>query len=279
MKPQYRWPWVLVLGAGLFIALDFLLRSTGNGNFLPALLFVGAFLIPLTMVVYFYEHIRDRDISRPMLMNSFIVGGGLGLIAAGVVEYSTLAALNIPSLVAVGFIEESAKLIFPLIVYAMWRDRHEADGLIFGVAVGMGFAALETTGYGITALRETGGDIGALEQLLVVRGILSPAGHAAWTGLVCATLWRERERAGRPVLNAAVAGFFLLAVLLHFLWNVVNTVNVPAGLEWVLFIGLAIVAGVSLGLLIWRYREARRDLARLAAEPPPPPVASIDTPA
>jgi hypothetical protein len=31
----------------------------------------------------------------------------------------------------------------------------------------------------------SGGNVGAAEQTLFIRGLLSPAGHAAWTGLTC----------------------------------------------------------------------------------------------
>ncbi len=271
---KQRWLQVLAGGIALFIAADVLLRVTGSTGFQTLMLFIGSFLVPITFVTYFYGHIRDRDISVPMLANSFVVGGLIGLIAAASIEFSTLKTLNVGALAAVGFIEESAKLIFPLIVYAMWRDRHEADGLLFGVAVGMGFAALETVGYGTTTISQNPGNVDALQNLLVLRGVLSPAGHAAWTGLVCATLWRERERAGSAVLNIKVIAFYLLAVLLHFSWDVVNTENINAV---VAIIGALAIAILSLGLLIWRYREARRDLVRLAEEqksnqPPPATV-------
>jgi protease PrsW len=269
------WLGFLVVGAALLVVFDLLLRSTGSQGYIAPVLLIGAYLVPITLVVFFYEHIHDRDISRAMLLNSFLVGGGIGLLAAAAVEFSSLNGLGVGQLAAVAVIEEGVKLIFPLIVYAMWRDRHEADGLIFGVAVGMGFAALETTGYGLQALVQNHGGVSSLEQVLIIRGVLSPAGHAAWTGLVCATLWRERERAGRPVFNLAVIGFFVLVVGLHFLWDVLNTVKMPAPLA---LAGMVIVAGVSVGFLIARFREARRDLLRFASQPPPRPVSVANTP-
>jgi RsiW-degrading membrane proteinase PrsW (M82 family) len=50
----------------------------------------------------------------------------------------------------------------------------------------MGFAAFEPMGYALTVLIATQGQIHALEQVLFTRNLLSRAGHAAWTGLVCA---------------------------------------------------------------------------------------------
>ena len=252
-----RWLIVLIVGLILFAMLDLTMRSSGDQNLLPALLFVGAFTVPISLVVYFYEHIRDRDISKALLTVCFGVGGALGLTAAGFIEFSTLRTLNLSALVAVGFIEEASKLIFPAFMYMLWRDRHEADGLLFGVAAGMGFAALETIGYGLLAFTQSHGSLGPVEQTLLLRGLLSPAGHVAWTGLICAVLWRERQKAGHAVINLSVVVAFLLAVALHASWDVVNTVNTPAVVSYG---GMALMALLSLTFLILRYREARRNL-------------------
>ncbi|MHC4184167.1 MAG: PrsW family intramembrane metalloprotease, partial [Planctomycetota bacterium] len=219
------------------------------------------FVVPVAFVTYFYEHVRHRDISLPVLTSSFIVGGVLGLIAAGILEYRTLQGLGILGLFGVGLIEESVKLIFPVIMYLGWRYRHEADGLLFGIAAGMGFAALETMGYGLVSFIQSRGDISILQQVLLIRGFLSPAGHAAWTGFVCAVLWREREKKGHIVVNFAVVGAFILAIVLHSFWNIVNGLG---GQTVILFsvqiVGGIAIAVVSLTLVIRRYREARNSL-------------------
>lgn len=82
---------------------------------------------------------------------------------------------------------------------------------------------------------------------------MSPAGHAAWTGLVCAVLWRERLKAGRAVLNWRVVAAFLTEVVLHALWDAFNSLQGAIAL-----LGLG-VALASLILLVGRVREA--DLA------------------
>ena len=174
-------------------------------------------------------------------------------------EYRTLQTLNIPGLFAVSLIEEGVKLAFPIAVYIGWRYRHEADGLLFGVAAGMGFAALETMGYGLVAFFRSNGDFNILQQVLILRGFLSPAGHAAWTGYVCAMLWRERERKGHVVINGTVILAFFVAVLLHTLWNIVNNLGGPAATQLtIVIIGNIAVAGVSLILVLRRFFEARK---------------------
>ena len=124
----------------------------------------------------------------------------------------------------------------------------------------MGYAALETMGYGFMSLLQSGGNLAMLDEVLLARGLTSPAGHAAWTGLVCAVLWRERLRAGHAVLNGKVVGAFATAVVLHTLWD---TFNLLRGATFVSSLSLELlsllVAVVSLMLLIGRVREASKE--------------------
>ncbi len=253
-------PWLQIFLAGilLFIATEQGLRITGNPNFFPTIILLGSFVVPTAFVTYFYEHVRHREISIPLLTTCFLVGGVLGLIAAGFLEYGTLHSLSIPGLFVVGLIEESVKLIFPIIMYLGWRYRHEADGLLFGIAAGMGFAALETMGYGLVSFIQSRGDINILQQVLIVRGFLSPAGHAAWTGFVCAVLWRERERKGHFVINWNIVGAFILAIVFHALWDIINTIGGQTAPQIIVISGNVVIAAISLTLVIRRYREAKR---------------------
>ncbi len=261
MKFFKPWLQILIVGIVLFIASEQALRVTGNLNFFPTVLLLGAFIVPVTFVAFFYEHVRHREISLVLLTTCFFVGGAIGLIAAGFLEYGTLRGFSVFSLVGIGVIEEAVKLIFPVAMYVVWRYRHEADGLLFGIAAGMGFAALETMGYGLITFFDSGGDITVLEQVLLLRGFLSPAGHAAWTGFIAAILWRERERHGRVVVNWHVIGAFLLAVVLHILWNTVNSFDTQTAAQFaILAVANLVVAGFSLTLVIRRYLEAKKSI-------------------
>jgi len=260
-----RWFQILIGGLLLFAITEFALRVTGNPNFIPTALLLGAFAIPVAFVVYFYE--RERSIDRkfhgetPLVASAscFFVGGIVGVVAAGLVEYETLTRLGPLSLFGVGLIEEAAKLMFPVILFFRSRYKSEADGLLFGVASGMGFAALETMGYGLVTLIKSQGNIGLLEDILLVRGVLSPAGHAAWTGLVCAVMWRERIKKAHFVLNFAVIGTFIVAVALHAMWDIVNSLGGPTVTQLIIVIaGNLAIATISLVLLFKRLRESTR---------------------
>ena len=253
------WAKLLVAGILLFSATLTASHLTGNPNLFPTLLLVGAFTIPVAFVVFVYEHEVHEEVPMTCLATCFLAGGAIGVIFAGVIEFETLRSASIIGLLLVGLIEESCKLILPMFQYFRGQYRHQADGLLFGVAAGMGFAALETMGYGMTAAIESGGDIASVSQILLIRGLLSPAGHAAWTGLITAVMWRERERHSRGLLSPPVLLAFAGAILLHFLWDFVNSM---AGTTLASFIiatvGLLIISVLSLTLLVRRIREAKR---------------------
>jgi len=168
----YRWTWVLVGGLGLFLVADQLIKLTGGANFLPLLVVLGAFIMPVTFVVFIYERLPLANKNIRWVLASFFVGGIIGLIMAGLLEYATVSNLNLSGLFVVGVIEEAAKLIFPMLLFWGGGFRAEANGVLFGVAAGMGFAALETMGYGVVSLIQSQGDINILEQVLLFRGLV-----------------------------------------------------------------------------------------------------------
>lgn len=260
------WFQILIGGIVLFYVLNRVLQTTQNPNFIPALLVLGALLVPVVLVLWVYEHPLPETLPPSVVVWNFLWGGALGVIVAGTLEYDTYRALGFLPLLAVGVIEESAKLLVPLLFFLRWRYRSEIAGLLFGLASGMGFAALETLGYGFTALIASRGNVGFAEFVLLVRGFLSPAGHAALTALVTATLWRERARRGHVGLTRAALSVFLLAVALHTLWDTFQIMSKVTFIDWLgLELLSASIALLSVALLVQRYREARRQAVAAAS--------------
>jgi protease PrsW len=254
-----RWFQIFISGVLLLFLVELTLVATGDPNYVPSAILLGAFLVPVTFVTYLYERLPHWDVPLPAVAICFIWGGVLGTVVAGNLEYDVMRTLGFLPKLGIGVIEESAKLILPLVFYFLGRYRSEAAGIVLGVATAAGFAGLETMGYGFVTLLQSKGNLGLLDEVLLVRGLTSPAGHIAWTGLVCAVLWRERLKAGHATFNWRVGGAFLTAVILHASWDTVASIKSSTfvGFLSIVLVSL-LIALVSLTLLIRRVREARR---------------------
>ena len=256
---KQRWFAILATGLILFFISEQILKSTNNPNLVPTVILLGALSIPAAFVAFFYKYERKQDKvehTKPpfeAMTLCFVVGGLVGTMAAGFLEYQFIHKASISSLFLVSVIEETAKMVFPVILYIFASYKSESDGLLFGVASGMGFAALETMGYGFTALMSSQGNVGALEQTLLFRGLLSPLGHAAWTGIVCAALWYGRQKTGK-LFNFNFVLPFIAVIVLHALWDIAS---LPASIA-VTYLGYVFIGGFSLTLLILRLRQSQR---------------------
>ena len=257
-----RWCWlvVLVVGVILYEALRRVVIDTSNPNLLPALILIGAGVVPAAFVAFIAGRRLVFAVHGGLVAVTAVLGGVIGVTTAGLLEFRTLQRLGVLPLFGVGLIEEAAKLIVPLIiVLVLRRDRHPADGLLIGVASGAGFAVLETMGFAFVVLVQSRGDLGVVQAVLFERGVLSPAAHMAWTGLSAAALWHAAIQHWRPRALAWFGVVFLVAVALHTAWDSAPTIWVDG-----------IVAAVSLVLLWW---TAHRLAAPHRRERPQVPVA------
>ena len=253
------WFQTALVGVILFVMTDVALQYTQNPNYLPSLIMLGAFVVPVAFFAYFYrqETLLDRDIhahiSLIMAAIVFLVGGLVATVFAGLLENLIPFKSNWAIFLSVGGIEETVKLIFPVAIFLIFtRYRSEVDGLVFGIASGIGFAALETMGYGLTTLMTPNATFVDLEQVLVARGLLAPLGHAAWTGLVCGAIWHNQGQKGKLIYTAI--GAFVLAVVLHFLWDIAA----DSGIILVSFPAYIIIGGIGLFFVFRHLHHARR---------------------
>ena len=222
--PRGAWLGVLIVGVGLFELLQQALIATHNPSLVPALILIGAIAVPATFVAFVYGRRLPYDVPGGVLTITAVTAGVIGVVVAGTLEYATLRRLGMLPMIAVGLIEETAKLIIPALILLWGRYRRPADGLLIGVASGAGFAVLETMGYGFVVLILSHGDLGAVDGVLLVRGLLSPAAHMAWTGLAAAALWYAAARRWSWPAVLRFLGAFLLAVALHTAWDSIGTI-------------------------------------------------------
>lgn len=244
---RHAWVAVLAVGAALFLAVERTLVATRNPNLVPTAILLGAAVVPAAFVAFIVGRRLPYSVGGAVIGVSAFLGGVIGVVVAGTLEFDAQRDLGTLPTVGIGLIEEISKLIIPAAVLLFLpRYRSPANGLLLGVAAGAGFAALETMGYGFTTLLSSRGSITATVDVLLLRGFLSPAGHMAWTGITAAALFGIAA-GGRHRVRRFV-GAFLLAVALHALWDSQSSL-----------IGTAVVAVASLAVLAWAVHRVHRD--------------------
>jgi RsiW-degrading membrane proteinase PrsW (M82 family) len=262
-KPQTgSWWRILLVGLVLFVLSVVVFAITQNPNLFPTVALIGNFLVPVSYVAFFYERRHVSQVTLVSTARAFFYGGVLGVFAAALLEPVFIRQLTATSAFGVGLIEEFAKILGVLVVARHHRHDSEIDGVILGGAAGMGFAALESSGYVFTAFVASGGSLSALVLVTLLRGLLSPVGHGTWTAILASVLFREGAP-NRFQINSAVVGAYITVVVLHGLWDgLPPVISILTGSGLDVAIGQGAVAIAGLVILWFRWREAvRRELA------------------
>ena len=128
--------------------------------------------------------------------------------------------------------------------------------MVLGATVGFGFAALESSGYALASLFVVYQHrlVLSLDSVVVtelIRGILAPFGHVAWSAIVGGAMFAAARARGRIGLSRGIIGAFVLVVLLHAVFDSVSRIDG--------YVVIAVVGTVPL-VLMWR-RGRREDLA------------------
>jgi RsiW-degrading membrane proteinase PrsW (M82 family) len=172
---------------------------------------------------------REKFAHEPMaiLLRTFIYGAVVGIIVSYVFE-SLIAQVYmqfvapplleaiVPTLVIAPIVEEGVKPIGVYILRNMKSFVHPIDGAIYGVASGLGFAATENLIYESQALLKYGFAAGLLT--VAFRAVTSTFIHASATGLTGYGIGEWKF--GASAMH--VAFFFIIAVLLHSIFNYVS---------------------------------------------------------
>ena len=225
----------------------------GNDNFLPGLVMLGAFAMPVVVLIFFFEINLFRNIPFYKVIKYFILGGALSLIVAILffsLEFNTDIRTYSGALM-VGVIEETAKAaIVALFIFKSKNCKYILNGLLIGAAVGAGFAAFETAGY----ILRNGINNGLQTMLYVIkiRGFLAPGGHVAWAAIEGAALMFVKgfDKIDKKHLNdKRFLLVCLIPIVLHGIWDM--PLNIPyAGTQIAVSIiaWLVIIYFINLGL-------------------------------
>jgi RsiW-degrading membrane proteinase PrsW (M82 family) len=228
----------------------------GNPRFIPGFMFIGSLAVPLATLVLFFELNTPRNVSFYSLLMLIAFGGILALIATSIADQFTF--LNWMGPPSAGIIEEIAKLITVIIVCRQSKHQYILNGILFGAAIGTGFAVFESAGYTqdalIAGLVQTKGwanffaqgGAGFLNGAIIARAWLSPFGHVVWTAIAAGALWRVKK-AGRFELNMLNGTFwktFLVPIFCHMTWDspiAMGTAN-PGLLNYAVTLALGVLS-------------------------------------
>ncbi len=262
--PTPRIFWRILGGAlATYFLLYLGIEQFRNPNFLPGLIVVGAFIVPFSVVVLFFELNTPRNVSVYQVGKMVFLGGALSLIAT-VFLFRVIPGSGVGSLVPAlltGVTEETGKALALLMVLRSPRYRWQLNGLLFGAAVGAGFAGFESAGYALRALLGGGGWSGVVDSI-TIRALLSPGGHVIWTAMIGSALWRvkgDRPFAASMLTHPDVVRRWGIAVVLHGLWDADLLVHPYLQMLVLVVVGWYVV------LAILKQALAEVEQARLAA--------------
>jgi RsiW-degrading membrane proteinase PrsW (M82 family) len=282
--PRARVFWrVLAASLATYALLRIGIAQWGNTNLIPGMAFVGSFVVPFSVVILFYELNTPRNVSFYQVLKMTSLGGALSLVSTLLVfQFLPGAGTGaiIPAMLT-GVAEETGKALALLLVVGSVRYRWQLNGLVFGSAVGAGFAGLESAGYAfnvgyrsfLAAATRGGLPIGqafafGLDQAIdniTLRGLLAPGGHVIWTAMVGSAIWKvkgDRPFSPSMLFHKTVLRRWGAAVVLHGFWDA----DFPFLNTWIQ-VGLLIVVGwyIVFAILKDALGEVEAAKAKLAA--------------
>lgn len=242
-------PWMFFrVLAGLAIAyaaIYALFLYTLNEKPMIAIMVLAAFAVPLATLTLIWELNTPRNVSIAEMIKVFVIGGGIAVVMI-TLWYLIPIFGQVP-----GIVEETSKLL--AVIFVTYRVRglrypYQLNGILFGAAVGAGFACSETLGYGLDTFVQTFMQFiqsGGLQKLLQsqasvpygeimmpamkatiselnMRAVLSPFGHIVWTAIAAGAFWRvkgDRPSNISMLLDGRFLRAFCIPVLMHTLWD------------------------------------------------------------
>ena len=241
MTADWPHPWlfarIFLMFLVVFIGLLVMILEFTNTNAIPGAMFIGALIVPFSLVIFFWETNIPRNISIFDVVSIFFIGGVMSLIFTLILYgYIYVGELNYTGAILVGIVEEIGKIVVAGHYVKKRNTSYILNGLLLGACVGAGFAELETAGYAFSSLMY--GGVQGMIDVLVLRGALAVGGHTLWAaistaGLVIAKGERPFDR--KMYLDPKFLKFLLLVIVLHAVWDMPITLGRSVHLvQWVL---------------------------------------------
>lgn len=239
MIAEWPRPWlysrIFLMFAVVFAGLYVMVMNFENSNAIPGAMFVGALVVPLTVMVFFWEINVPRNISILDVISVFFVGGVFSLVVT-LFLYNIIPSggFDLVGATLIGIIEELGKVLVVAYYVKKRNTKYKLNGLLLGSCVGAGFAVFETAGYAfnvffqnaVTAMNAGYSPWGigreAMMSNLFLRGVLAIGGHVVWAaisgfGLIVAK--GEEPLKTNHLFSAKFLKFLILVIALHAAWD------------------------------------------------------------
>ena len=278
LAPECPRPWLYTRVLAFFLAttaLLFFAHTMSETIALSNALFVGAFTVPFTVLVLFFELNVFRNISFYTVSKALFLGGVLSIIVTAPIKlisaFSSAGILSASTEEAIcaGICEELAKML--VVFWILKRNRacqFILNGLLVGAAVGAGFDIFETVGYCASCLQD-GGDAWSGQTamyVLALRSTLAPGAHVVYAAVSGAALvlaaGREPLTARMLRRKAFLVPFFMM-VALHSLWDI--DFFSTDGLSMCFHVALVLAAWL---VVAWFVRRGLEEVGMLRAAVP-----------
>ena len=225
---EFRWAFVVGLAGIVVLYL---------AGLITAAILVATFLVPVLYLIYLYEAQVYRD--EPAIVLGFTLGGGavVGLIVTLVVRalvnpYASIGnplqgGIDVGTVLFLGLllpvVQEVLKPLPALFMTNRAQFPETVDGLVFGVAAGLGFSVAESLVAFSSALTNLPPHLSPGNWIydLTTLAVFQPLLQGSATGMIVAAVWRMRRGrlAGREIGGVAMAviahvGFSLGSLLL-----------------------------------------------------------------
>lgn len=275
MLSDWQKPWlfarVLIAGLALSVLIGISCVIFPGYGMLLMLCLLPAFVVPLSVMLFYWEMNIPGNISIYEALLLTLLGGCLSLTVTGIMR-TVFPGISEIAFLAGPLPEELAKCLIVTIFLCRKKYNYGLQGILIGGAVGVGFSAMESAGYalqifdiGIQNAMGTNIIIRSMADILVRRGVLAIGGHvvrAALYGGALALIKGKGKMSPKCFANSLFWLTFSAAFLLHTAWNfsasylagklpdslVASLVKFEAGTvtQWVKYIVLIILAWLLL---------------------------------
>ena len=237
-------PWVFLrIFSCLFLACAVFLFTMNSSQIgIGGFAFFSALLMPFSIMVFFYEVNITHEVSFYNMLKSLLLSGILSGIIVLVIVSITSQSQTYTSMITGGMTsfdalmqaalpEEIAKSAVVAYMIVKIKPKYLLSGIAIGIAVGAGFAILETAGY-ITSISlsvmdkygsQAQGYLGMFElQTAVTRGLSAFGGHVSWAAIEAGGIMLAKKQKEFNISNIFSTSFLVAiisTIILHTAWD------------------------------------------------------------